>query len=140
MKKIGPFMIISLLLTPGAIHAASHSGGTGKSTGATVGATTAALKAAYRAGLPARQVDKINHVLQNRTNLDNFKLLPKRQAMLFIAAYKKDEPLLKRLVDELADLFWEKRGVWNALAELFFDEPPTDMSVRRLKEGLFPGT
>ncbi len=107
--------------------------GAGAAVGAALGAAQVAISMALKSGLRMWQVRKINNVLKERTTLDGFATLPQGQAMLFVAAYKRNVPMVKLLVNRLSD-FVNQEGVWKALTELFFNETPTSVRVKRLQK------
>lgn len=82
--------------------------------GAMIGA---AVAVARQAGINAWQLRKINNALNKHGVATPFRMLPPNQAMLLVAAYKRNLPMLKVLVEREA-IFVNQPGVWNALAEL----------------------
>ncbi len=116
-----------------AVGGAGVGAGAGAAVGAALGAARVAIPMALRSGLRMWQVRKINNVLQERTTLDGFATLPQGQAMLFVAAYKRNIPMVKLLVNRLSD-FVNQEGVWKALTQLFFNETPTSARVKRLQK------
>ncbi len=117
----------------GAVVGAAVGAGAGAAVGGALGAAKVAISTALRAGLRMWQIRKINNVLQERTTLNSFATLPRGQAMLFVAAYKRNIPVMKRLIGRLSD-FVNQEGVWKALTELFFNEKPTSARVQRLQK------
>ena len=108
--------------------------GIGAAAGAAVGsAVGTGIAAVSGPGLRMWQVRKINNALKDLTALGNFKKLPQEQAMLFVAAYKRNVPMTKLLVNRLPD-FVNQQGIWKALTKLFFNETPTSARVKRLQK------
>ena len=79
------------------------------------------------------QQDKINNVLETRTSFTSLKKLPQEQATLIVAAYRRNLPMMKLLIDHQPE-FVTQTGVWKALTELYFNKKPTSGRVQRLKE------
>ncbi len=123
-------------LAEAGMERASHAGKTvgktigGAGKGAIIGA---AVAVALKAGLRQWQLKKINGILQDRTDVSDFKALSHEQAMLIVAAYKRNVPMMKRLIMNMP-AFVNQRGVWQALAELFYNKKPSSSRVNDLKE------
>jgi len=97
--------------------------------GALVGAMWSAPVAA---SLRWWQVRKISNALKNHTGL-NFKTMPKEQAMLLVAAYRHNIPMMKVLINRQPD-FVHQNGVWQALTELFYNQKPTFIRLKQLQQ------
>lgn len=117
---------------------------TGAAVGAAAGAATVAVQAAFKAGLRMWQVHKINQILREKTMLADFRTFPVGQAMFFVAAYKRNTTLMRQLINRSATVpgdpintLLAQKGVWNALAELFYNKKPTKAMVERLKKLVF---
>ncbi len=110
--------------------------GAGAAVGAAVGsAAGTGIAAVSGAGLRMWQVRKINNTLKELTVLGGFEALSREQAMLFVAAYKRNIPMIKLLVNRLPD-FVNRSGVWEALTQLFFNQKPTSSLVQRFQIGI----
>ena len=70
-------------------------------------------------GLRRWQLYKIQLSISKYTIL-NFETLSQEQAMLMIAAYKRDISMMQELIKR-QPLFVNKEGVWQALTEFFFN-------------------
>jgi len=93
--------------------------------------TGAALNVARNYALMMWQVKKISDALSRHTNFE-FKSLPIEQAMLVVAAYKRNVPLLKSVAEIQAE-FMNEKGVWKVVTELFYNQRPTKSRVRELQ-------
>lgn len=75
---------------------------------------------------------RINAAL-NTTAYD-FMALPTNEAVMVMAAYKRNLPVMHTVMPYVAK-FLKKRGVWHALAQLYFGASTAE-HVNRLKEAL----
>lgn len=83
-------------------------------------------------GLQWWQRRKIDGAVNEHLDV-SFKTMTKLQAMLVVAAYKRNVPLMKVLINRLPD-FVNQKGVWQALTELFMNKKPTSARVKELKK------
>ncbi len=101
----------------------------GASAGATIGAMWSLPIAR---GLQWWQRRKINNAVNEHLD-SNVKVLTKPQAMLVIAAYKRNLPMLKVLIDRQLE-FVNQDGVWKLLTELFYNQKPIKSRVKELQK------
>lgn len=96
--------------------------------GSATAVTVAALAATAYAGLKLWQTKKINEVLARYGK--SLRALAPKQAMLMIAAYKKDRDAMRAYgtVDVLRDAW-----VVPAMTELYFKGEPTEARIEQLK-------
>jgi hypothetical protein len=76
---------------------------------------------------------KIDSIIDKRTSLSKLEELSGRQSLLFIAAYRRNLPFMKLLINYDPE-FMKETGIWKALTELFFNAQPTKGRVERLKK------
>ena len=79
------------------------------------------------------QLDRIDRVLEIRTSFTSLKELSREQAILIIATYRRNIPMMKLLINHQPE-FVTQTGVWKALTELYFNQKPTSGRIQRLKE------
>jgi hypothetical protein len=105
----------------------------GLAVGAYAGAGLGAIwSIPYTATMHWWQRRKVSRIVNEHTGLD-FKTIPMRQALVFVAAYKRNVPLLQKLITEQSG-FVLQPGVWKALTELFFNDYPVSSRVRKLQK------
>lgn len=75
---------------------------------------------------------KINTAVNEHLG-SNFKAFTKPQAMLIVAAYKRNVPLMQLLIDRQPE-FMNQDGVWQLLTELFYNQKPTKSRVKELQK------
>jgi len=124
---------IAKMLT-GSKHAGKAGGILGMSVqGALGGAVAGAIwSIPYTATMQWWQRRKVSRIVNEHTGF-NFKTIPMRQALVFVAAYKRNVPLLQKLITEQSG-FVLQSGVWKALTELFFNDYPVSSRVRKLQK------
>ena len=93
---------------------------------------TAALNVARNYALLQWQIRKISGVLNEYAQLE-FKSLPEEYALILVAAYKRNVPVLKSLV-EIHEEFLSEKGIWKVITQLFYNQKPTKNRVKELQK------
>ena len=101
--------------------------------GSLAGAITGAMWSMPIAqGLKWWQRRKINNAVNEHLD-GSFNTFTKPQAMLIVAAYKRNVPLMKLLIDRQPE-FMNQDGVWQLLTQLFYNQKPTKSRVKELQK------
>ncbi len=98
----------------------------GAALGAALGATIGETKRRYA-------LWKINSALRVHTTYD-FMKMPSNDAIMVVAAYQKNVPLMRKMMPQVHH-FLKRKGGWEVLAQLYFGVSSSEQ-VNKLKEAL----
>lgn len=115
------------LATAGIIGGAGEGAFKGAAVGAVVGTTLAEAKRRYTIWYIN---DSLSYPFRTKYN---FLTMPLDQAIMVYAAYQQNLSLMKKMKPQM-EQFLEERGVWAALAELYFSQLPVSANVEKLKK------